>query len=383
MISPAGLDAVGRVTHDLDDGRDELAISTRLRSTIDDADRRAVAISAGVARRRARHRWPDADQLLFTREGLEQASDPEVSHWRARRFPTGSATMDLCAGVGGDTLALGEQVTAVTAVDIDPGRLRLLRHNAAVRGIEVTAIVADALTIERDDDVWVHADPSRRAGTRRLRALRDHQPSVPALAVRHRDAPGSGIVLSPGVDLADPDLPDGELEFVALQGALTEAVMWLGDARRKGTSASATLLPGEHHRRREGDPEGLEVGGIGSHIIEVAAAAVRARLHTEIGAEVGARRIATRRALLTSDALLPVSPWYRSRTVEAVLTTRTKDIRRWLRSADERPLEIATHGLSIDVDQVWRGLGRPPRGPQSRRLDLIRTDDGAVAVLST
>ena len=381
-MSDDGLATVDEVTTQLDDGASPLRIASQLRADGRAPELSTAALGAGVARRRARERWTDADRLLFTREALEQASDPEVSRWRARRFQGVRSVMDLCAGIGGDTLALGDRVPSVTSVDLDVGRLHLLRHNATVRDLDIATMTVDALAATPPADTWIHADPSRREGGRRLRALREHRPSVPALIDRHRHAPGQGIVLSPAVDLHDPDLPDGELEFVALDGALTEAVAWIGAAAVPGVHASATLLPSGEHRERSGVVPDLPVGPFGHHLIEVNPAAVRARLHTVLGEEIGAWRLAERRALLTADTLPDRSAWYRTRSVEAVLSVRAKEIRRWLRRHDDHPLELASHGWSGDLDALWRAIGRPPRGPQGRRLDVVRLDDGAVAVLS-
>ncbi len=382
LVSDDGLATVDEVTTWLDDGELPLRIASRLRAGGRASELSTAAIGAGVARRRARERWPDADRLLFTREALEQASDPEVSRWRARRFQGTRSVMDLCAGIGGDTLALGERVPSVISVDLDVGRLHLLRHNAAIRGLDVATMAADALLATPPADTWVHADPSRRDGERRLRALRDHRPSVPTLVDRHRRAPGLGIVLSPAIDLTDPDLPDAELEFVALDGALTEAVAWIGATAIPGVHASATLLPSGERRERSGAVPVLPVGPVGHHLIEVSSAAIRARLHTVIGEEIGAWRLAERRALLTADTLPDPSEWYRTRSVETVLSVRAKEIRRWLRLHDEHPLELASHGWSGNLDALWRAIGRPPRGPQGRRLDVVRLDVGAVAILS-
>lgn len=382
LVSDDGLATVQAVTSWLDDGDATLGVASRLRAAGWSHDRSAAAIGAGVARRRARGRWPDADALLFTREALEQASDPEVSRWRAQRFRDAPSVVDLCAGVGGDTLALGQVVPHVTSIEVDIGRLHLLRHNAGIRGVDVAAVAADALVAELPPDAWMHTDPSRRDGDRRLRALRDHRPSIPALLDRHRHAPGQGIVLSPAVDLNDPDLPDGEVEFVSLNGALTEAVVWLGRSANPGVRASATLLPSGERRERSAIAPDLPIRPVGDHLIEVAPAAVRARLHTIIGEEIGAARLAQRRALLTTDAPPGVSPWYRVRAVEAVLNVRAREIRQWLRHHDEQPVELASHGWAGDLGALWRAIGRPVRGPQGRRLDVVRTDEGAIAILS-
>jgi SAM-dependent methyltransferase len=382
LCGDAGRDAVTRAAAHLDDGGDPLAVGTRLRQGGLAPEQATAVLGAATARRRARGRWPDADRLLLTPIGLEQASDPEVAAWRARRL-AGASVWDLGAGLGADALAIAATGADVTAVDLDAGRLRLLRHNAEVLGLEVTTLVADALEVELPPGALLHADPGRRRDGRRVRRLADHLPPVGRLLARHRGLAGLALVLSPAVDLRDPDLPeDAELEFVADTDGLRETVAWGGCLRVAGVAATATLLPEGHQRHRRGEPDPCPVGEVGDHLVEVAPAAVRARLHDDIGSRIGARRLALRRALLTTDQPPPPSPWYRSRPVLAVLPARPRAVRRWLREVAPRPLEIAVHGLDADPQRWWRDLGRPARGPQGRRLELIRTDEGGIAVVT-
>ena len=384
LVSHTGCDAVATATRSLDDGADDIAVVTELRRQGLDPPRTAAVCAAATARRRARARWVDADQLLFTRESLEQASDPEVARWRAQRFADRDV-WDLCAGVGGDTLALARRATMVSAVDIDPARLVLLAHNAACRGVEVAAIPGDALTVTVPAGAALHADPARRRGMRRVRHLADHVPPVPALLSRHGAAAGSGVVLSPAVDTTDPGFPrDAEVEFIQLGSELVEASVWLGDLRQAGgVVATATLLPDGHQRVRRGPrPPRLAVGQIGDHLVEIAPAAVRARLHDDIGEEIGARRIALRRALLTCDGVPPPSPWYRARAVLTVQPARPRALRSWLRATGVGPVEVVLHGLERDPQAWWRELGRPERGPGGVRIELTRLDAGAVAIVT-
>jgi hypothetical protein len=400
LRSEPGLASVAAATADLDDGLDALTVGTRLRTRGLDPGRAAAVLGAAEGRRRARERWPDAERLLFTPTGLEQASDPAVASWRAGRLtggprpsavggagePAGAdgrPVWDLCAGLGSDAMALAAAGAEVTAVDLDPGRLRLLEHNASRRGLRIRTLEADALTAPVPADALVHADPSRRDVGRRVRRLADHHPAVGRLLAARSDAPGIGVVLSPAVDLDDPDLPAAaELEFIAIGNELKEAVAWVGEPRAAGAVASATLLPDGHHRSRGERRAPLPVRDVGGHLVEVAAAAVRARLHDEIGAEVGAGRVARRRALLTTDDPPPASPWYRVRPVLEVLPARPKVVRSWLRGVAGVPVEIVVHGLPADPGEWWRRLGRPRRGPQGLRIELVRTDDGAQAVVT-
>gem|GEM_PF-466709 len=264
LTSTAGLAVVAQATAALDEGADALALSTRLAGQVPDPRRRTAAIDAAVSRRRARARWPEADRMLFTRQALEQASDPAVSAHRARQLLALAAggqapstagdrwegtVLDLGAGVGGDAIALARAAAplggAVVAVDTDPARLRLLAHNAEVAGVHVRTRCADALTVTSGPGVICHADPGRRVGERRVRRLADHQPSVPALLAAHADALHLAVALSPGVEPEDPDLPPGlEVEYVQLGPALVEATLWTGGSTATARPAGrrATLL---------------------------------------------------------------------------------------------------------------------------------------------
>jgi hypothetical protein len=382
LCGEAGRELVATTTGDLDAGGDTLTLGTRLREGGLEPERATAVLGAATARRRARSRWPEADRLLFTPIGLEQASDPEVAAWRAQRLAT-ATVWDLGAGLGADALAMAAAGAQVTAVDLDGGRLRLLRHNAEVLGLEVATLVADALEVSLPRGALLHADPGRRRDGRRVRRLAEHVPPVGRLLERHRGVEGAALVLSPAVGLDDPELPAGaELEFVADDHGLRETVVWTGVLRAPGVRATATLLPGGLQRRRRHDPQPCPVGEIGDHLVEVVPAAVRARLHDEVGREIGARRLAHRRALLTTDGAPPPSAWYRARPVLAVLPARPRAVRRWLQQAAPAPLEIAVHGLPADPQRWWRDLGRPARGPQGRRLELVRTDAGALAILT-
>lgn len=392
LVGPAGQAAIAEATAALDAGRPELQVADGLRREGLDPARAALTLDAASTRRRARATFPDADRLLLTREALEQASDPLVSAWRAARIvpavEPGGVVLDLCAGAGGDTLALAAAGLAVRAVERDPLRAALLAHNARVRHLDVEVVCADLDDVEVPRGAVVHVDPSRRRGGRRVRRLADHVPDVARVLARVRPtAAGVALTLSPAVDLDDPDLPaDAEVGFVQRHGALHETTVWLGSLRDtvggQSAQASATLLPEGLRRVRAQRSPRLPVGAVGSHLLEVAPAAVRARLHDELGAQIGARRVATRRALLTVDTDPPPSPWIRSRPVHTVLPARPAAVRRWLRTVQPQPVELVLHGVEADLDAWWRALGRPPRGPQGRRIELVRTDEGAVAVVT-
>ncbi len=326
--------------------------------------------------------------MLFTRHGLEQASDPTVASWRARRLAAtdgdGSVEVwDVTAGLGADAIAVARAGAEVVAVEHDPARAILLEHNLRVAEVTASVVVDDALEVRVPPGARVHADPARRPDGDRTHHLDDHQPPVSRIVQRFAARSGLAITLAPGVDRDDPAL-GGEVEVEYLQRGeqLLEATVWDDPLRAPGALASATLLPNGEHRVRTGAAGELAVGPPGDHLVEVVPAAVRARLHDELGEEFGGWRLARHRALLSVDGRPPESPWYRSRPILAVLPAKPAPIRRWLADRDAPPIEIVLHGITGDPTRWWREIGRPPRGPQGWRVELIRRDDDAVALVT-
>jgi 2-polyprenyl-3-methyl-5-hydroxy-6-metoxy-1,4-benzoquinol methylase len=106
----------------------------------------------------------DAHRMFFTREALEQASDPLVRQYRAREFiPPNHVyrVIDAGCGVGADSLAFAAAGADVLGLDIDPVRIEIAGYNAAALGLKVHFEVADI----RDglpDAQAVFFDPARR-----------------------------------------------------------------------------------------------------------------------------------------------------------------------------------------------------------------------------
>lgn len=351
-----------------------LQVGSWLRGTGLDPELASTMSSIAEASRRA---WSDGHprHTRWTPAAREQATRPVIASWRARRF-AGLDVVDVTAGCGGDSLALRDVANSLVASDLEAARIPLLRHNL---GSAVPVIRADALRPS-----WrtrpVLADPGRRVAGRRLRRLAALIPSVPALLAV---APTAGVVLPPALDLRDPDLPpNAELEFVADRGALVEATLWAGDlvtGRRRASDAGLGLTI-------SGDPDEvrLPVSGIpavGAWLVEPAPALVRSRLVGLVGAGLGWARVDERRAVLTSSDPR-TSPWAHHARVLAVTTTRPAALRPAIRGLDPTAVEFLTHGVEVDLVQFRRQVGSPPTGAHGLRVHLIRTSEGAAAVVT-
>jgi hypothetical protein len=200
----------------------------------------AAAFRIAAARAKGRSKFSSADALWLDPVGLEQATSEAVARHKARRFACDLA-VDLCAGVGGDAIALAERCR-VLAVDLSRDRCRRIAWNAGVLGLSdrILACRSRAESFPVPTGAWVHIDPDRRAGRhRRALAVADYAPSIEFLRHLVATTPAGALKLGPASDFAAafPD-PDVEIELTGLDGECKEATVWYGAAatcRRRAT----------------------------------------------------------------------------------------------------------------------------------------------------
>ena len=72
-------------------------------------ERSHLVVEQVELRARGREKFSRADQMFFTRQGLEQATDEQLAAYKASRFVVGEAVVDLCCGIGGDLISLGRR----------------------------------------------------------------------------------------------------------------------------------------------------------------------------------------------------------------------------------------------------------------------------------
>ncbi|MEX2532433.1 MAG: hypothetical protein WD360_00545 [Nitriliruptoraceae bacterium] len=383
------------VSNELAAGTSALKLAEQLaRNTTFSPARRSAVLQLVHVRHKATKRYAHASEMFFTKDALEQLSDPQVAQWRAtdllRRFHAATddqpqRIVDLCAGVGGDAEYLGRLGVPLTCVEIDPVRAVFLRHNLSVLGTDATISVGDARSVATGSTDAVFADPSRRHNGQRILSLGAYKPPVPVLLERHSQATVVAIAVAPGVDSDDAALPPNtEVTYLDVAGQLTEAVLWGGAARSDSNAcATAVLLPEQLTLARTTVLSHAPVNrAIDGWLITMRPAAIRARVHDQLAAQIQGQRLAEHRAVFfTLNRPLP-SPWFHARRIAAVCSAQPKQIRQSLAALAERPVEIVLHGADLDITQLWQRLGAPQRGPTGWRIEIIRRDQDTVAVIT-
>ena len=429
LLTPAGEELLDQL-RGIDVTPDQaLRLGTELRGRYP-ADLVAAALTQQALRIAAREKFSKANEMFFTRDGLEQASGEQAAAHSARRFAGLALVADLCCGIGGDLTALATAAERVLAVDADFDNLQFATRNAAVYGAfgAVLPVCSDVRDLKRTGIPAAFIDPARRAGGRRLRAG-DSDPPLSWCFALADQVPRVCVKAAPG--LAHALIPAGwEVEFVALGRNLKEALLWspgfattarratvlqgepvadagdvaagrtpdagAGTTRTPDAGDVASRTPGAGvgaagtARARQGpdlrqEPAGshtLEAGtdavspvpvsAPGEYLLDPNPAVTRAGLVAELAHGLGAWQLDPMIAFLSLDR--PAStPFARTLRVIASLPWHEREVAAKLRELGIGTADIRRRGLAGDVGQIHRRLGL--RGDKSAVIVLTRRNN--------
>lgn len=380
LASTEGSQAVAAAQAESDP--DSLGAAERLRSRFD-PDLAAAALDQAAMRRRAMAKiGPAGEQMLWTRDGLEQATRGAVSAWRADRLVAAGVrrVVDLGCACGADSRACLDAGLDVTAVEIDPGIAELARYNlpgARVLCGDAESIAPDLLE-RAGPDTAVMLDPARRTGRGRSWRIEDIRPSWGFVV----QTLGSGlpVVVKLGPGVPREILPGGVAVTWVGQGRdLVEAAVWAGSAGQDQPSQSAVLVAddGTGIALVGGEPQ-LEAGPVGEFLAEPHPAALRARaLRAAAGVEVHVPSPGIGYLLADRPAASPWLTWFR---ICERMPLAEKTLRGWVREHRVGALEIKVRGLDVDPAGLRRRLH--PKGPNRATFILTPTSEGARALVA-
>ncbi len=331
----------------------------------------SAAIETTLLRRDAIGKFgDDAAHMLFTRDALQQASDPLVRTYRARGME-GLEVADAGSSIGSDSIALARVGAAVTGVDSDPVRVAMAQHNAQVCGVDARFVVGDIREDLPTADV-VFFDPARRDA--RGNRIYDVDRYIPPLSLIH-NWPGRVIAkLSPGVDLSQLAAYPGAVEFVSVNGDLKEAIL-----RRPGEGNRATLLSENNALHYDDAPQpDVLIEAPRGWLIEPDPALLRAGFVRHIAAELDGALLDENIAYFTANSQ-PQTPWVRAWPVEAWLPFNLKKLRAVLRECDVGRVTVKKRGSPLEPDDVVRKLKL--KGTEARVLVLTRLRNDPIVLI--
>lgn len=382
LASAAGARVLDRLlTEDLSD-TNTLRLLTTLRRDLP-PDQAGAALELARLRLKAVDKFgDDAVRMFFTREALEQASDPLVRRWRAREAVNhvglDQPALDVCSSIGSDALAFAALGLDVTGVDIDPVRVAMARLNADALGLKARFEIADA----RDyplQAAYIFFDPARRdARGKRIFNVEQYQP--PLSLVARFQARLWATKLSPGIDVAqlEPYLNAARLDFISVGGDLKEAELSHdeGESMRR---IRAVLLRGDDVLVWEKDQDvQAPLTEPRAWIVEPDPALIRAGLVAHAALAFGGSQLDETIAYITTDQK-PESAWARAWQIEDWMPFNVKRLRAYLRDRGVGNVTVKKRGTAVTPEELTAKLKL--NGSGSRTLVLTRCRGEYVAVI--
>lgn len=363
------------------DAAGELRLQARLRDAGFDPALVSAALTQSRLRARAATKFGDfAGEMLFTPDGLEQATRLEVAaHHAARYLEAGVGTVfDLGCGIGADAMAFAGLDLAVRAVELDDVTAVVagvnLRHwpDASVTPGRLEDVLLPLGDAAEHTGVWL--DPARRTPgqadasgrTRRVFSLDRMQPTwqgVQALAKRVR---ATGVKLSPA--MPHSAVPPGtEAQWTSWAGEVLECAVWWGPLARVRGRTALVARPGRPPvQLGEADAVGApapltDPDGLGAWLYEPDRAVTRAGLTGALAHRVDGRELDGDVGFVTGSTALDV-PWAQRYAVLDALPWNVKAVRARLRDHGVERLTAKTRGVPLDADGVRRQLRLPEGG---------------------
>ncbi len=378
------LNAIG----DLDAKADVLKLVSALRAEGYDPGLVAAVLSQAKLRRRARKKFGDfTDGMLFTEDGLEQASRLQAAALHAGRFRGAGITQvaDLGCGLGAESMAMGAIDLNVRAFEIDEVTAALAVFNlGAFDNVEVEQ--ADITTLDMSQFEALFFDPARREldgkGERATRRFDPEQfsPNFNWVLEQARTKP-TGIKLGPGHP-HEAIAQDAEAQWLSIDGDLVELALWFGEVKRPKVARAATVVnsTGRHEIVSETfESEPADVAPLRRFIYEPDNAVVRSHLIADLAREVGATLISREIAYLSSDREID-SPMMRGFRVVDEMAFDRKKLKAYLRERNIGRLEIKKRGVDVVPEQLRKEMSL--KGEIAATLILTRVGDDHRALIA-
>ncbi len=332
----------------------------------------SAALTQSRLRTRARTKLGEfADGMLFTPDGLEQATRLELAARHAQRFRAAGIrhVLDLGCGLGVDAMALASLDLSVQAWEADPATALLAQYNlrhfpdVLVR----TGLAQDAPMTSAGIATGAWLDPARRqAGhaditgrTRRVFALNELSPPWSFVQEVAQHVPATGAKLSPAFPRnAIP--PGAQAQWTSFQGEVLECVLWWGPLASTVGPTATVIRADQEVTLTSADSPGLgpvatALPAAGTWIYEPEGAVIQAGLVGALIAAVDGLELSTGVGYVGSSVALDLGYARRYRVLEA-MPLRPKVVRAWLRERGIGRLTIKKRGISVDTDQLRRSL---------------------------
>ncbi|MEY4348418.1 MAG: hypothetical protein RIS43_837 [Actinomycetota bacterium] len=359
---------------------------------------RAAATLQADLRDRLLARWSEVPEMLFTRDGIEQATHPIVRRWRSLRLAKlgVSSIADLGCGLGFESRTFADHGMTVRAVERDVetaaiATLNLAKHPARVDVFDVVEDkgALDALLSEVDA---VFVDPARRdtnaprsidgATGNRVSDPEDWSPRWSWVRNLADTQPKLVAKVAPGID-HDLLPPDSQTVWFSIKNVLVEASVWFsGFALSPERVAIAVDRHGDFAELDSQSPTSAAVGEVSTFLLDPAPSITRAGLVQQLAALTDSHRIDEHLGYLSCEKEPEDSPLFVTYEVLQSLKFDEKAIASALNEIGARDVQVSGRGHRIDTETLTKKLKKNLSGDKVISVLLARIGNDVTAILA-
>lgn len=374
-----------------------LAAASKLRSLGRSSQDVSYLLTQARLRTKAQQKFgQQAQKLLLTEAGYEQASRPTLASYRAQRLAQSglSNILDLGCGIGTDSLAFAAANLGVRAVELDKETASFAAHNLAdyptarVFCGDLTQLSPDFLARycqQHGAGIWL--DPARRKTGQGPRAERIFDPqefAPPFSYILDLTQTGVPLAVKLGPATAHELIPQAaEAQWISQSGTVLELILWFNGLARKGISRAASTIDQQGQLCTEitsssSQSRPAKIADLETYLYEPDGAVIRSHLVADLARELGAHLIDRNIAYLSSQHYRP-HPAAQAYRVLATMPVNLKLLKRWVREENISSLTIKKRGLDIRPEDLRKkllaGTGKGSKG-QEATLILTRIGQG-------
>jgi hypothetical protein len=339
-----------------------------------------LVLDQAELRKKGLVKFSDAEQMFFTRKGLEQATDQWLARYKAERFSKANRIVDLCCGIGGDLrylAAVGESI----GYELD-GPTAILASGNGVPNTRYQVKSANAESwLPAVGDFW-HADPDRRSNGKRTSQLEGYQPGEEQLLKWLAKAPNGAVKLAPAASATNETWIDCEVEYLGTRGECKQQMIWSGDLAQYPRQTRATIVPHDGSPPRSiigHDASAQFAGKIMNYVYEPHSAVLAARLTDDLADQLNIQRIESAVVFLTGDEEI-LDPAIATFEVVKVMPFDQKKLRKAIRELGWSQLEIKRRAVEFDLEKLRKKLKCD--GDGNGVLIVFRGRQRATAILA-
>lgn len=362
-------------------GRPPLPSTVRTLRTQLGIERSSLVLEQIELRAKAREKFTRAEDIFFTRRGLEQATDEPLASYKAQRFAAHSEVADLCCGIGGDAMALSQDHSA-HLLDRDEVSLLLAAANVQRSGGiigKTTAADVDSGHVA-EVSAW-HIDPDRRSSGRRTSRVELGAPGVETIDILRSVCVDAAIKLAPAADVPQHWPKDCQREWIETRGECRQQVTWFGRLAEEPGISTATVIDAQGEAcSYSGQPDKVLsfAGQVSAYLFDPSPSLMAAGLAGSLAEALELVALAPQSMYFTGERALE-HPYLQTFAVEQVLPLDVRKLRSWFQARGVGRLEIKKRGVDIMPESLREKLALA--GDEAATLIVTKVRDQARAIV--